>query len=66
MTVLKGPGTLFIKKSKKVNEIYYRYYNIYSNNELMEEIIRLKPEFKINTFGYEKGNYYIILEKTII
>jgi hypothetical protein len=29
----------------------------------MEEIIRLKPEFKINSFGYEKGNYYIILEK---
>ena len=53
-------------KSIKTKEIYYRYYNIYSNNELMEEIIRLKPEFKINTFGYEKGNYYIILEKTII
>ena len=50
-------------KSIKTNEIYYRYYNIYSNNELMEEIIRLKPEFKINIFGYEKGNYYIILEK---
>ena len=50
----------------KTNEIYYRYYNIYSNNELMEEIIRLKPEFKINTIGFEKGNYYIILEKTII
>jgi hypothetical protein len=29
----------------------------------MEEIIRLKPEFKINKYGYEKGNYYIILEK---
>jgi tRNA (uracil-5-)-methyltransferase TRM9 len=53
-------------KSIKTKEIYYRYYNIYSNNELMEEIIRLKPEFKINSFGYEKGNYYIILEKTMI
>lgn len=50
-------------KSTKTNEIYYRYYNIYSNNELMEEIIRLKPEFKINKYGYEKGNYYIILQK---
>ena len=29
----------------------------------MDEIIRLKPEFKINTYGYEKGNYYIILHK---
>jgi ubiquinone/menaquinone biosynthesis C-methylase UbiE len=50
-------------KSTKTNEIYYRYYNIYSNNELMEEITRLKPEFKINKYGYEKGNYYIILQK---
>jgi hypothetical protein len=49
--------------SVKTNQIYYRYYNIYSKNELMEEIIRLKPEFKINKYGYEKGNYYIILEK---
>ena len=24
LTVLKGPGTLFIKKSKKVNELYYK------------------------------------------
>ena len=29
----------------------------------MEEIIRLKPEFKIKKYGFEKGNYYIILEK---
>jgi SAM-dependent methyltransferase len=49
--------------SVKRNKIYYRYYNIYSNNELMDEIIRLKPEFKIKKYGYEKGNYYIILEK---
>ena len=62
----KNNNNLVQWKSIKTNEIYYRYYNIYSNNELMEEIIRLKPEFKINTFGYEKGNYYIILEKTII
>jgi hypothetical protein len=32
----------------------------------MNEIIRLKPEFKINKYGFEKGNYYIILEKIII
>ena len=49
--------------SIKTNEIYYRYYNIYSKDELQKEIIRLKPEFKINKYGYEKGNYYIILEK---
>ena len=49
--------------SIKTNEIYYRYYNIYSKDELQKEIIRLKQEFKINKYGYEKGNYYIILEK---
>jgi len=29
----------------------------------MEEIIRFKPEVKMNKYGYEKGNYYIILQK---
>ena len=60
---LKNKDNMIRWKSIKTNEIYYRYYNIYSNNELMEEIIRLKPEFKINKYGYEKGNYYIILQK---
>ena len=59
----KNNNNLVKWTSIKTNEIYYRYYNIYSNNELMDEIIRLKPEFKINTYGYEKGNYYIILHK---
>jgi ubiquinone/menaquinone biosynthesis C-methylase UbiE len=49
--------------STKTNDIYYRYYNIYSNNELITEITKFKPEFKIINSGYEKGNYYIILEK---
>lgn len=35
VTVLKGPGTLFIKRSKKVNEIYEKYrakkFNEYDN-----------------------------------
>jgi ubiquinone/menaquinone biosynthesis C-methylase UbiE len=59
----KNKNNLVKWTSVKTNEIYYRYYNIYSKNELMEEIIRLKPEFKINKYGYENGNYYIILEK---
>jgi SAM-dependent methyltransferase len=49
--------------SSKTGEVYYRYYNIYSNNELLKEVIKLKPEFKVIEFGFEKGNYYIILEK---
>ena len=42
--------------SIKTNKVYYRYYNIYSKDELQEEIKRLKPEFKINKYGYEKGS----------
>ena len=56
---IKNNNNIVRWKSTKTNEIYYRY----SNNELIKEIIRLKPEFKINKYGYEKGNYYIILEK---
>jgi ubiquinone/menaquinone biosynthesis C-methylase UbiE len=52
--------------SSKTGEVYYRYYNIYSNNELLEEVIKLKPEFKVIEYGFEKGNYYIILEKNEI
>ena len=46
--------------SSKTGEVYY---NIYSNNSLLKEVIKLKPEFKVIEFGFEKGNYYIILEK---
>jgi len=45
--------------SIKTGEVYYRYYNIYSKGDIEEEIMRLKPEFKIIESGYEKGNYYI-------
>lgn len=50
-------------KSVKTGEIYYRYYNIYSDGELESEIKRLKPEFNIINSGYEKGNYYIKIMK---
>jgi len=48
---------------EKTSTIYYRYYHIYKENELINEIIKLKPEFKINSFGWEKGNWWIIIEK---
>jgi len=50
--------------SIKTGEVYYRFYNIYSNGELETEINNLEPRFKIINNGYEKGNYYIILQKT--
>jgi hypothetical protein len=43
LTVLKGPGTLFIKKSKKVNEIYYKI--------LMEKFAEIN---KLGIIGYNK------------
>lgn len=62
-TNFKNNNNLVKWKSIKTGDIYYRYYNIYSKNELIKEITELKPEFKIINNGYEKGNYYIILKK---
>lgn len=50
-------------KSVKTGTIYYRYYNFYKEGELENEIRLLKPEFKIIGGGYEKGNYYIKIQK---
>ncbi len=49
--------------SVKTGEIFYRYYNIYSNGDLEKEIIRLNPNFNIVDSGYEKGNYYVKIQK---
>jgi len=49
--------------SVKTGDIYYRYYNIYPDGELKNEITKLKPEFNIIDSGYEKGNYYIKIMK---
>ena len=43
LTVLKGPGTLFIKKSKKMNELYYKI--------LMEKFEEIK---KLGNIGYNR------------
>ena len=49
--------------SKENDKTYYRYYHIYKNGELEEEINRLKPEFKTEYIYLEKGNWVICLEK---
>ena len=59
----KNNNNLVKWTSSKTGEVYYRYYNIYSNDQLLIEVNELKPEFKILNYGYEKGNYYIILQK---
>ncbi len=61
----KNKSNLVKWTSIKTGEVYYRYYNIYSKGELEEEITRLKPEFKIIESGYEKGNYYVKVQKLI-
>ena len=51
------------KSNKSNEEIYYRYYHIYSEGELESEILKFKPEFKIAQVGWQKGNWFIQLEK---
>lgn len=50
-------------KNNKTKEILYRYYHIYKQYELGNEISRLEPRFRIQNIGWEKGNWWIILEK---
>jgi len=50
---------------KKINgEIYYRYYHLYDQGELENDINKInKYKFNISESGYEYGNYYVIIEK---
>lgn len=50
-------------KCKEDKNTYLRYYHIYKEGELEEEISRLCPEFKKKEVKKEKGNWCIILEK---
>jgi ubiquinone/menaquinone biosynthesis C-methylase UbiE len=45
------------------NNKYKRYYHIYKENDLKEEILRLNPNFIIKNYFFEEGNWYIILSK---
>lgn len=49
---------------KKINgNIYYRYYHLYKEGELEEEIKLTGINFKSMLSDYERGNYYVIIEK---
>ena len=50
-------------KSRDDGNIYYRYYHIYKKGELMEEISRLCPLFKIGDAVWDLGNWSVVLEK---
>jgi ubiquinone/menaquinone biosynthesis C-methylase UbiE len=49
-------------KSRSGN-IYERYYHIYKKHDLINEIQRLEPRFKIIYEGWEEGNWYVYVEK---
>jgi len=62
ITILKGPGTIFIKKSKKLNDIYYKYFikkrNEYNKNkdDYDEKIENKYRKLYINKFKDFKQN----------
>jgi SAM-dependent methyltransferase len=54
----------FVEWKSPTGKVYNRYYHIYREGALKEEISRLKSEFIIGDIGWEKGNYYTTLTKT--
>tara|TARA_B100000886_G_C20004092_1_gene319220 strand:- start:2 stop:508 length:507 start_codon:yes stop_codon:yes gene_type:complete len=50
-------------KNPKGELLGYRYYHIYRNGDLEEEINRLESNFKLNQVIYEEGNWINILVK---
>jgi tRNA (uracil-5-)-methyltransferase TRM9 len=47
-----------------LGDIYYRYYHLYKENELEDEVKEVKEyNYEIIESGYENGNYYIIIKK---
>ena len=50
-------------KSKSDGKTYLRYYHIYREGELVEEINRLCPLFKVLDIIWELGNWVVMLGK---
>lgn len=48
---------------RKTGQVFLRYYHIYRNNDLIEEINRLEPRFRIINSGWEKGNWFVQVSK---
>ena len=47
----------------KKDVIYYRYYHLFEKNELEQLIYEIDESIKIIESGFQKDNYYVILEK---
>ena len=63
------PWKLQAKYNNNINNdinndiIYYRYYYLFEKNELEELINEIDETIKIIESGFQKDNYYVILEK---
>jgi ubiquinone/menaquinone biosynthesis C-methylase UbiE len=53
----------FVEWRSHTGKVYNRYYHIYREGDLKEEVLRLKPEFIVGDIGWQKGNYYTVLTK---
>jgi ubiquinone/menaquinone biosynthesis C-methylase UbiE len=53
----------FVEWRSHSGKVYNRYYHIYREGDLKEEVSRLKPQFIVGDIGWEKGNYYTVLTK---
>jgi len=54
----------YVEWKSPTGKVYNRYYHIYKEGDLKEEVSRLKPEFSVENIGWEKGNYYMVINKT--
>ncbi len=48
---------------KRSGEIYYRYYHLYKQGELEQEIKDAYADINIKQSGYERGNWFCIINK---
>jgi len=60
--VFKNTDELVLWKSRNGTQ-YERYYHIYKKGDLVEEINRLEPRFKVLICDWEAGNWYIVIQK---
>lgn len=50
-------------RHKETDQIHYRYYHLFKQNELEELVNKATCKFKIIKAGYDRDNWYVELEK---
>lgn len=59
----KNSDELVSWTSRTDGRIYYRYYHLYKQDEILEELYYCKYNINIIKYFYEKGNWGVIIEK---